>query len=57
MENNKQNQNQNQKEELTKKLAAQQAALGVDLDEQEINGLWGMLETQEEDDLHQKENK
>ncbi|MCM3214464.1 DUF4021 domain-containing protein [Niallia taxi] len=55
MENN--NQNQNQKEELTKKLAAQQAALGVDLDEQEINGLWGMLETQEEDDLHQKENK
>ncbi|RVT58039.1 DUF4021 domain-containing protein [Niallia taxi] len=38
-------------------MAAQQAALGVDLDEQEINGLWGMLETQEEDDLHQKENK
>jgi len=50
MENN----NNNQNEELKQKLQRQQAELGVDMDEQEINGLWGMLETKEEDMLHKK---
>ena len=35
-------------------LAKNEAKLGVDQDEQAMNGLYGMLETQEEDQANKK---
>ncbi|CDQ19949.1 Protein of unknown function [Halobacillus karajensis] len=47
--------NSNQERKKERRPAPIQQDLGVDQDEQAMNGEYGMLETEEEDRLHDKE--